>query len=265
MKLLVLGHSGMLGNAVFRYFKQGKYTVEVLPSGMRWPSSEMKDFIRNSDANCIMNCIGAIPQKNPSDSTFFELNTRLPLFLFGLRSKMILHAATDCEFSGKASQDYFYKEDDYLDATDIYGISKIIPAEVLRNTDTDSLKMIRSSIIGIEMNTQSSLLNWFLSSADEGRMITGYNNHYWNGITTLEWAKVAEKIIQGIYKGNIFQPASEKISKYELLKFMAAVFRPNCIISETEHSKYQNKCLASNLELRNIKDMLEELKTFYNY
>jgi dTDP-4-dehydrorhamnose reductase len=263
MKVLVLGHTGMLGDAVQRFFKTQSYSVEILPSGVRWPSTEMEAIIQDSEAEWIVNCIGAIPQRKPQDFEYFELNTRLPLFLFALKSKKVIHAATDCEFSGKIPAEKYYKVSDKLDATDLYGLSKAIPAEYAIWAGLKHVKLIRTSIIGIENNSHFSLLNWFLNSAEQGSEVKGFTNHFWNGITTLEWARIAARIISGEYTGNLFQIASEKASKYELLKKMAAVFRPGYNIKEATHPKYQNKCLESSFDLRDQKKMLEELKAFY--
>lgn len=264
MKILILGHTGMLGNTVFKFFCTTPFTIEVVPVGMRWPSNEMKEFIRSADVEWIINCIGAIPQKNPQDFEYFDLNTKLPLFLFGLPNKMVIHAATDCEFSGKIQPNQYYSENDQLDATDLYGLSKAIPAEFAKNAGLKNVKIIRASIIGLEKSSHSSLLSWFLQSVENGAEIKGFNNHFWNGITTLEWAKVAYKIITDEYTGNIFQIATEKNSKYELLKIMTSVFNPGYKIIEASHPKYQNKCLSSEFKIRQAEELLRELKEFYH-
>ena len=60
-KILILGHRGLLGNAVYSYFKK-KYDVEVIRD-YRWNSEKYKKRIINSNADFIVNCVGAIPQK----------------------------------------------------------------------------------------------------------------------------------------------------------------------------------------------------------
>ena len=52
--------------------------------------------------------------------------------------------------------------------------------------------MIQTSIIGPEIDSNASLLEWFLSQEGE---IFGYTKAIWNGNTTLEWSKWCEKII----------------------------------------------------------------------
>ena len=43
MKILVLGHKGMLGHMVYKYFVENNF--EISTTSKRWPSSDFKDFI----------------------------------------------------------------------------------------------------------------------------------------------------------------------------------------------------------------------------
>ena len=86
-----------------------------------------------------------------------------------------IHISTDCVFSGK---DGNYDELGMSDAEDLYGKSKIV-GEILGNNKS----VIRSSIIGPEQGSGRSLLNWFLNN--ESHELSGYRNHLWNGVTTL--------------------------------------------------------------------------------
>jgi len=255
VKILILGHTGLLGNCVFRYFSKINFEIETLPIGMRWPSEEMMNLINNSDAEWIINCIGSIPQRTKN---FFEINSKLPIFLFSTKKK-IIHPSTDCEFSGNISIGETYKPEDITDATDEYGISKSIPSEIALRLDIQNVHLIRTSIVGVDENA-SSLLSWFLKCDGQ---TNGFSNQYWNGITTLEWAKVSYDIIMGKINHRIVQPSSHCISKYDLLNIFSKVFEKNIIINKVE-SKYCNKCLQSTLPIKNIESMLIELKEFYN-
>ena len=52
--------------------------------------------------------------------------------------------------------------------------------------------IIRISIIGEEVNNKRSLLEWVKSNS--GKEINGYENHYWNGVTCLQLAKIVNEI-----------------------------------------------------------------------
>jgi len=168
MKILVLGHNGLLGNMVLTYLFF-KYKENVITTNLRWPTDEFKEFIQKSNVDYIINCIGAIPQRNYNE---YDLtNYDLPVWLDHLGIK-IIHPDTD------------------ENGDDPYSISKI----KIRNVNKINTKMIRTSILGFERDTNYSLLEWFLSQ-DDGSEINGYTNQLWNGNTTLEWVQWADKIM----------------------------------------------------------------------
>ncbi|MFA5366480.1 MAG: sugar nucleotide-binding protein [Dehalococcoidia bacterium] len=260
MKLLVLGHYGMLGNAVHKYFTN-KCDIETI-EGSRWDSDEYKNRILNSDAEFIVNCVGAIPQKKYNTEYYKFLNVELPKFL-ETTGKKVVHPSTDCEFSGYLAYPKTYKWNDWRDAEDDYGkskaeISKLIVDE-FKNT-----KIIRTSIIGHELITSLSLLDWFLGT-DDDEVLKGYSNYFWNGITTLQWCKVAEVIISD-WKGAFIltQVGSLGLSKYDLLKIIGEVYSKPNIINKFEMEKPLNKMLEPDFETPIIKDQLIELKEFYD-
>jgi dTDP-4-dehydrorhamnose reductase len=260
MKLLVLGHNGMLGNAVRKYFNSG-YSVETI-EGSRWDSDEYKNRILNSDAEFIMNCVGAIPQKKYSTEYYSFLNVELPKFL-EMTGKKVIHPSTDCEFSGNLAYPKMYHWNDWRDAEDDYGKSKAEISKLIVDGFKHT-KIIRTSIIGHELITSLSLLDWFLGT-DDDHVVNGYSNYYWNGITTLQWCKVAEKIILDWDKAFILtQVGSLGLSKYDLLKIVAEVYSKLNVINKFEMEKPLNKMLKSDFEMPMLEDQLIELKTFYN-
>ena len=165
MEILILGHNGMLGNAVHLYLKRmGNFrNIEVIQD-CRWDSDEYKNKIVQSSAEFIVNCAGAIPQKK-YDSTYYDfLNVELPMFLEE-SGKKIIHASTDCEFSGELPYPQKYDKNAKKDAIDDYGKSKAKISEIIVN-DFKNTKIIRTSIIGHEKIGKFSLLDWFLSNGD---------------------------------------------------------------------------------------------------
>ena len=44
MKILVLGHKGMLGNMVYKYLST-KNDCELFTTDLRWPTKEFKKFV----------------------------------------------------------------------------------------------------------------------------------------------------------------------------------------------------------------------------
>ena len=80
---------------------------------------------------------------------------------------------------------------------------------------------IRSSVIGHEIDSQLALVGWFLSQ--QGRTIRGFTRAIYSGLTTLEMARVVERIlIDNPTLSGLWQVASEPISKFDLLKLCQA-------------------------------------------
>ena len=70
IRVLILGHNGMLGHMVSKFLKINGLKVET--TDLRWSTSDFKDFIRQYDGDYIVNCIGAIPQR----TNVFDINQR---------------------------------------------------------------------------------------------------------------------------------------------------------------------------------------------
>ena len=202
MRVLILGSSGMLGSAVSLYY--GFAQIETID--VRWPSDEFKKKVSEFDGDLIINCIGAIPQRVNE----FSVNWDLPKFLCDHCSPKvkIINQSSDCVFEG--DKDTPYSKYDSCDATSEYGKSKsFVPPN-----DQSNFKNIRTSIIGYDSGNKG-LLSWFLS---QNGTANGYTNHWWNGITTYEWAKLSYEVYEN-WDGysNLIQVGTAPITKYDLL------------------------------------------------
>jgi len=259
MRVLVLGHEGMLGHMVDKYFTSQGLVVFTMPA--RWPNNDFKDAILNNlgDIEYIVNCIAAIPQhKKYKFEDYINTNVSLPVWLAKNFKGKIIHPTTDGEFSGNINSHEKYNKNDIKDARDDYGLSKIISSVTLELFS--NVIQIRASIIGPEEKNKVSLLEWFLSQKEEAK---GYSNHLWNGITTLEWSKLALLIMENWdtyhkdYK--IIQVGTKPISKFDLLCLINKVFDSNKTVVSVEKN-YCNKCLESDFLIKSLEDQLTELK-----
>ncbi len=249
MKVLILGHKGMLGHMVHKYLSTKD--CELVTTDLRWPSEEFQDFIIDfwygQEGDYIINCIGAIHQRTDN----FDINTDLPIWLddnidYNLSGCQVIHPGTDCEID----------DDDY-------GNSKRKAAEYLIEKGCMT-NIIKTSIIGLELNTKASLLEWFLEVSDKAEAINGYSECYWNGNTTLQWAKICYDMMVNPKKYDVLTiPATECISKYELLKIMSEVYNKEIVINTNSTIKV-NKCLVGNIKVPTIKEQLEDMKEFYD-
>jgi dTDP-4-dehydrorhamnose reductase len=238
MRILILGHTGMLGHMVHKYFSTKPVNVEVIEH--RWPSRGFKESMKDYDGDFIINCIGAIHQKTKN----FDINWELPIFLDFYTKCKIIHPGTDCEM------------DD-----DQYGKSKRIARNFIIN-DSRNTKSLKTSIIGPEISSDASLMGWFLSNKDH-ESVYGYSKCYWNGNTTLTWAEKAYDLLLDWDKfDNETILSSVCISKKELLDSLNEVFERKINVLEKEDQAV-NKCLLGDIKTPHIKDQLKVLKKFY--
>jgi dTDP-4-dehydrorhamnose reductase len=236
MNILILGHKGMLGHMLVKYLIDQNCTIQTI--NYRFPSEEFKNEVLKFNGDYIINAIGAIPQKTNS----FGINYELPIWLDKYANTKIIHAGTDCEIDN-----------------DEYGISKRTASDYIKKFSTNT-KIIKTSIIGPELDSKSSLLEWFLNSKTD---VKGYINAMWSGITTLEWAKQCLNLINNwdkLEKENIIE--STCLSKYDLLNLIKETFNKDInILPENKISI--NKCLKGTITASNIKIQLQELKNYY--
>ena len=246
----------MLGHIVVKYLKS--QNKDIVTTDLKWESDEFKKFITSSSCEYLINCIGCIPQKKPSWEQYKSVNILLPAFLADNFNGNIIHPTTDCEFDGKISEGLYYSSKELPSALDDYGISKSYASLFLKTKN--NVKQIRTSIIGPELYNKVSLMEWFFKQTGN---VNGYVNHYWNGITTLEWSKHAYKIIKNWSDYDIMtQIGTDKTNKYELLCLINKIFECNKNIISI-NVDVVNKCLKTDYTLQSLENQIVELKKFY--
>ncbi len=256
----------MLGYAVSEYFNRKGYTVTGLARKdfdvVKSAVTTLTPYIQASEV--VINCIGVIKPMIEKYSVIdvLKINAVFPRNLAMLckaSGKPLIHITTDCVFSGKKGK---YNENDYYDAEDLYGISK-------NSGDLSGCMTLRTSFIGPENETKRSLLEWVFQQ--KGKTINGFTNHFWNGVSTVQFARIAEKILlenyysEGIY--HMFSP--DTLTKYELVSIFNNTFGLGITINPVEASEYCDRSLTSIYTLASkvsdvtIKEQVIELKEFF--
>lgn len=239
MRALVLGASGMLGNAVYRTFAESADmqvvgTARSRSVAARLPSSSnarlafgvdvgdldgLARLFAESRPDIVVNCIGLVKQLSDSKDPLqaIPINSLLPhrlAYLSELVGARLIHVSTDCVFSGARGG---YVESDLADADDLYGRSKL-----LGEVDYPNAVTLRTSIIGHELDGAHSLIGWFL--AQKGA-VKGFAKAIFSGVPTVELARIMRDIVlprpelRGLY-----HVAAEPISKLDLLHLVAACY-----------------------------------------
>jgi dTDP-4-dehydrorhamnose reductase len=265
-RVIILGSRGMLGSLVNSYFKKRKYFISNINVKINYNNvSKVINLINKYPKSIVINCIGKIKQKRHTLEDIFFINSIFPYILSKnlYKKHFLVHPSTDCVFNGKNSN--FYKVNSNFNAHDDYGISKYLGEIFLKNRPRTLI--LRTSIIGVTKNSKNNLLSWLLFT--KKKKIDGYINHYWNGITTLEWCKRLEEILKNI-NNNIFLRSSiiqlgmkKKYSKYELLNIAKKVFNIKCSIYKKK-VEYINRCLKPSVFSPNLTIQLKEFKNYLN-
>lgn len=232
MRILILGGDGMLGHQLLKSWQQHHEVRVTLRGeqsrynqfGLFNPDnsyygidvrkfSDLEAVVHTFRPEAIINAVGIVKQRAEADDAILslEINSLLPHRLSRLCTETgarLVHLSTDCVFSGNKGM---YTEDDLEDARDIYGRSKLM-GEV---HDAHAVT-IRTSIIGLELSRNKSLIEWYL--VQKGR-ISGFTRAIYSGFTTLEMARIIEKVLLEYTSiSGLWHVASAPINKYELLK-----------------------------------------------
>jgi len=264
--VIVLGSKGMLGQMVCHYFSKNGYNIIEFNSRFTEDNSNLYVAELNElEDGFVINCIGRIKQKSEDAFNLFLSNTILPLALSRSLKKthFLIHPSTDCVFDGIA--DSSYNIDAIHTANDVYGLSKSLGETAVKKLINSII--VRVSIIGPDDNSNKGLLSWFLSNP-QGSVLNGYVNHFWNGITTLEWCKRVDSIISNDtlfskYKneGIVQLGTAEIYSKFDMLSIFNGVYNANFIIRPSEVD-YTNRCLQPLIKSKSLEIQLNELVDF---
>jgi len=282
VNILVLGISGMLGSMVFDYLSKNKnfnvygtvrnanYQKERIFLFDANDISQLEDKkILNLNIEYVINCIGITKPFSKDDDPIgvvhaIRINAEFPWELAKFAKKhdiKVIQIGTDCVYSGKKG---LYNENDKHDPLDVYGKSKS-----LGDVFDGSILIIRGSIIGPELKKEETfLLEWFLNQK-KGGTISGWEHHLWNGMTTLQFAQICERIIESnsfdklmdISYVHHFLP-NEIVNKYELMNIFNDVFDKKLKINRiNKPDEKVDRTLSSNFdELSKLFDK-SDLKT----
>ena len=273
MKIFIFGSNGMAGNYIKNYLSSSSYSYTIIPITRKDYDLEyltidsLTQLLIGKDlekGDIIINCAGVIPQsgaqRNLNTRKYFTINSIFPIVLSMICNNFeanLIHITTDCVYSGK---DGNYDENSEPDETSDYGLSKSLG-------DLSRCTIIRTSIIGEELVNKRSLVEWVKSNRNGE--INGYMDHYWNGITCLQLAKIIYQIItknmywEGIR--HIFSPRS--VSKYELLCIINREYDLNIKVNKFSTDQLNKTINTIHEILFDIPDLIiqiNNMKKFYN-
>jgi len=276
--VLILGGTGMLGNAVGKYFQSlpgydvwlttrdmslvygSSNWISYDPTGRTGETSSLNDVFARMQKNpdLVINAVGTIKpfmDSDPEQAIF--LNALLPHQLaktcaaFGVK---MIHITSDCVFAGKSGG---YSESSLHDPLDAYGKSKSLG-------ETKDCMVIRTSIIGEEIHKNASLVEWVKSQA--GKSVNGFTNHYWNGITTKQFASACHQILEkNLYENGLFHVHSDTVCKVDLVEMINQKFNLGISINRidtleaVDRTMMTEKSLLSKLDVPSLAQQIQDM------
>jgi len=242
IKVLIIGSTGMLGHTLFTELsKNNKLIVFGTARRMvdRFSKSlsteqlkqiyldvdvsdfdSVKDVFKKVKPEIVINCVGLIKQKPNSKDPLpaLELNSVLPHRLAKLTEEIsgrYLQISTDCVFDGVKGN---YREESQDFANDVYGTTKRLGEVEYGNALT-----IRTSIIGHELGSHRSLVDWFFTQDGE---IKGFTKAVFSGFPTVYLAQIIDKyIIPNKDLVGLYHVSADPINKYDLLNLIAKQYK----------------------------------------
>jgi dTDP-4-dehydrorhamnose reductase len=234
-RVLILGATGMLGNAMLRLFADSpgfdvhgsaRGAAALLRPDLRsrvrtgvdveHPEA-LTGLMADLRPQVVVNAVGLVKQLAAADNPLAALpiNALLPhrlARLCALAGARLVHVSTDCVFAGTRGG---YTEADTPDAADLYGRSKLL-GEV---TAAPNAITLRTSIIGHELGSAHGLVGWFL--AQRGA-VKGYRRAVFSGLPTVELARVIrDHVLPRPDLSGLYHVAAAPIDKLSLLRLVA--------------------------------------------
>jgi dTDP-4-dehydrorhamnose reductase len=237
-RVLVLGATGMLGHRLWAEVAE-RFEAAATVRGSSIPGSaagvldpartlcsisvsdpqSLDRALAEFRPDAVVNCIGMVKQRPEADDpvALMEANSLFPYRAEAACARhgaRLIQISTDCVFSGRRGS---YAEDDVPDPIDLYGRSKLAGepegAETL---------VLRTSMIGRELDRASGLLEWFL--AQDGK-VSGFPNAIFSGPTTPVLSRLICDLIEGDgLRAGRFHVGADRISKFELLGLVRDAF-----------------------------------------
>lgn len=248
MEVLILGATGMLGYSLFSnlaenpalnvkgtvrsladktaFFEQ--YQTQLLKGIDVTDIASIEQAIIDAKPEVVINCIGLIKQHDIAKQhvAAIEINALLPHQLAALCDQYdarLIHFSTDCVFDGKQGM---YHETDLPTATDLYGKSKC-----LGEVNYGRHLTLRTSIIGHELDSAVSLVDWFLNQEGE---VNGFSKAVFSGLPTCYIAKLlAKKILNNADVSGLYHLSVEPIDKFSLISLLAEIYGKDIVINES--------------------------------
>ena len=250
MKILVTGHSGMLGSEVCKAVERMGHTILTHAN---WGIDITEMPAERTDASIVINCAGLVPQRDPPPSAarMMRVNGYGPLHLAEWCERVgarLIQVSTDCVFDGSGSGPH--SEGDYAWPISNYGKSKLA-GEIRREPHLT----VRTSFVGFG---KRGLIAELMQHEKDAEPYKASSHLLWTGHTTRFVAEalvmLAEKEIHGL-----LHIPGETLTRYELCVLLRDTLDRDFRLPSTVYEPKIDRRLAST---RWAKEGLPDLPSF---
>lgn len=240
MKVLLVGSTGMLGQAILKMYwgknifpktvsrTNADHNIDLVKN-----TEKIIDVIKSEKPDIVINTAAWINleecEKNPGEA--YILNGKLP----GLISDT-------CNLIGsyfvQISTDHFYINDNlkqHLETDKVillneYARTKFI-GESLALINKNTL-VLRTNIVGFRSNNNLTFVEWIFNNLENDNQITGFTNYYTSSIDVYTFSAVLSQLIEKQITGIINIGSNDVISKYDFIFRIAQSINKEFLVSE---------------------------------
>lgn len=239
MKVMVLGGAGMLGSALVNNLRKNS-RLSVVSVGREncdlnldcLDFHALKATIESGTPDVIVNCIAIVNLKLCEENKQLAEKTHieLPRFLSKFKNIYHIYISTDSVYSGVKS---CWSEKDDTKPLNYYAQTKLIGE--LPTIESGGL-VVRTNIYGkTGYCLGNSLFEWAYKSIQEGVIIKGYDNVYFNPLSVNQLSLLIANILNlpNLPIGEVLNAGSDgALSKYDFINALLSLYNPNVVTVE---------------------------------
>ncbi len=286
MKILLLGSTGMLGQALYvtlskKYEnvltmsrKDAQYCLDV-----RTDEKEICEIILQEQPDIVINAIAIVDLKycEENKEQAYIVNARFPGILANVCKEVgsyFIQISTDHYFLEK--ENTLHCEDADVKLVNEYARTKYI-GECLAQTYKESL-IVRTNIVGFRnQKGRPTFIEWVIQQAQEKQSIIGYADYFTSSIDIYCFSKILLELLDIKYTGVLNIASTTAISKYDFICRFLSVFGLQASVTEGRMEKSSPIIRANTLGLDtqklakilrknkvpSIDEVIENLYTYY--
>ncbi|MEC2077897.1 SDR family oxidoreductase, partial [Metabacillus fastidiosus] len=232
MKVLLLGSTGMLGQALYKKLKnkqmrvitiarsKSDYNVDLIVE-----SEKIINIIKMEDPDIVINAAALVNLQVCEDypEKAYLLNARIPSF--------IAEACKEVKaFFVQISTDHYYIKDGeskHKESDDVYLVNEYartkFAGEFFALTYSESL-IVRTNIVGFRnKQNKPTFIEWIIDSLENKKLIFGFQDFYTSSIDVYHFADILMELIEKKITGIINVASENELSKYEFIYRLATL------------------------------------------